>query len=190
MMWRFAIFIRILLLCFFSVSAWAEEKPIRTLNLEQIGYQRLSCEVIWQGEDAYPKRRIEFLDNQHLLVHYTTSQACAAPPYASQAFRSAVIDLSGHLLHTYEWQHGDEDVIAGPDGHILIVRPDDVRVVDLNFQALQSIPRQEAFLGGLLFRVILTPSRHGFAIIDRNGAALYTGSRMKSLEPQPTKSWQ
>jgi hypothetical protein len=169
--------IRILLLCLLTVSAWAEEKPIRTFNLEQIGYKTVSCEVIWQGEDFYPKRRVEFLDNEHLLVHYATPEVCKAPPfnYPQQGLHSAVIDLSGRLLHTYDWQPGD-DVIAGPDGHVLIVRADVVRVVDSNFQALQSIPRQEGYPGGRLFSVLLTPSRHGFAIIDKNGAVLYAGS--------------
>jgi hypothetical protein len=169
--------IRILLLCCLTVSAWAEQKPIRTFDLEQIGYRSVSCEVIWQGEDDYPKRRVEFLDNEHLLVHYATSEVCKAPPfqYQGQGRHSAVIDVSGRLLHTYDWQVGD-DVIAGPDSHVLIVRPDVVRIVDLNFQPLQSIPWQEGYPGGQLFRVLLTPSRHGFAIVGGDRAALYAGS--------------
>jgi hypothetical protein len=52
----------------------------QTINLEQIGYQHVACEVNWRGEDDYPKRRIEFLDDKHLLVHFATSDVCNAPP--------------------------------------------------------------------------------------------------------------
>lgn len=175
---RSAICVRILLLCSLAVAAWAEEKPIRTFDLGQIGYQSNSCKVYWPGEDSYPKRRVEFVDNEHLLVHYATSEVCKDSPlqYPRQGLHSAVIDLSGRLLHTYDWQPSD-GVIAGPDGHVLIMRPGFILVVDLNFQTLQSIPwHQEGFPSTRLFRVLLTPSRHGFAIVDRDRAALYTGS--------------
>jgi hypothetical protein len=125
------------------------------------------------------------LDDKHLLLHFATSEVCNDPPFQGEKhFHSAVIDLSGHLLHTYDWQPGD-DVIAGPDGNVLVVRPDAVRVVDPNFQSMQTISWQQQGFPGVphpnarLFRVLVTPSRHGFAIVDRNHAALFTGSPYK-----------
>jgi len=169
--------LRLSLLSSLTVSAWAAEKPLRTFNLEQIGYQRVSCEVNWQGEDSYAKRQIEFLDNEHLLVHYASSEVCKSPrfQYPEQGLHSAVIDLSGGLLHTYDWRPS-EDVIAGPDGHILVVAPDAVRIVDLNFHTLQTISWHEERSPSPRFRALITPSRHGFAIVGLNRASLYIGS--------------
>ena len=179
----------LLWVCACAVPVWSQNKPLRTINLEQIGFQHITCEVVWQGEDEYPKRRIEFLDDTHLLVHFATPDACSGPAIPSEkhalhsavyGLHSAVIDLSGHLIHTYDWQPGD-DVIAGPDGHVLIVRPDAVRVVDLDFQTIQTIPWQEGGFPGVphpsvqLFHILVTPSRNAFAIIDRNHASLFTG---------------
>jgi len=165
-----------------TLSAWSETKSLRTINLEQIGYQHVTCEVYWRGEDDYSKRLIEFLDDTHLLVHFATPEICTGPaiPTEKHGLRSTVIDLSGHAVHTYDWEPG-EDVIAGPDGHVLIVRPDAVRVVDFNFQPIQTISYlQQGFPGvphpdARLFRVLVTPSRHGFAIVDRSYATLFTG---------------
>jgi hypothetical protein len=177
MKWLLTSCIRLSLLSSLTVSAWGGDKPTHISNLDQIGYQYLSCNVIWTGEDSYPKRQIEFLDDEHLLVHYATSEACTGHPlqYARAGLHSAVIGISGDLLHRYDWQPS-EDVIAGPDGQILVVSPDSVRVVDQSFKALQSIPwHQEGSPSARLFRVLITPSRHGFAIVDRNRASLYTG---------------
>jgi hypothetical protein len=179
---RLSVCICLLAICCWVVPAWSENKPLRTINLEQIGFQRIICEVYWLGEDDYSKRHIEFLDDTHLLVHFATPEICSgsANPSEKHGLHSAVVDLFGHLVHTYDWQPG-EDVIAGPDGHVLIVRPDAVRVVDLDFQTIQTIPwQEEGFPGvphpsGRLFHVLITPSRHGFAIIDRNHASLFTG---------------
>src|SRR5271155_4061049 len=175
----------LLQVCLSAVSAWAADKASQTINLKQVGYQNLACEVNWKGEDDYPKRLIEFLDDKHLLIHFATSEVCNAPPsQAEKHFHSTVIDLSGHLVHTYEWEPGD-DVIAGPDGKVLVVRLDAVRVVDLNFQSIQTISWQQQDFPGVphanvrLFRVLLTPSRHGFAIVERNHAVLFTGPPYK-----------
>ena len=166
-----------------SLCAWSQTKPLRTLNLEQLGYQHLTCEVYWwKGEDGYPKQLIEFLDNTHLVVHFATPDVCIGPaiPWQKRGLRSVVIDLSGHVVHTYDWEPG-EDVIAGPDAHILIVRVGAVEVVDFDFQPIQTIPyQQQGFAGAShpdvrLFRVVMTPSRHGFAIVDRGYAILLTG---------------
>jgi hypothetical protein len=169
-----------LLLVCLSASSWAADKGLRTINLQQIGYQHVNCEVIWKGEDGYSKRRIEFLDDKHLLIHFATSEVCNESPYQREKhFHSAVIDLSGSLVATYDWQPG-EDVIAGPDGNVLLVRPEAVRVVDLNFQPMQTLSWQQQGNSNLrLYRVLLTPSRHGFAIVDRNYAALFTGPPYK-----------
>jgi hypothetical protein len=182
---RFLASICLLLICASAVSVWAGDKASQTINLKQIGYQHVACEINWKGADDYPKRRIEFLDDEHLLIHFVTSEVCNAPPsQVENYFHSAVIDLAGHLAHTYDWQPGD-DVIAGPDGKVLVVRFDAVRVVDLNFQSVQTIPWQQQGFPGVphprarLFRVLLTPSRHGFAIFDRNHAALFTGPPYK-----------
>jgi hypothetical protein len=176
------------LVCLWAVSARAADTPLLTIKLEQVGYQHVPCEVIWQGEDYYPNRRIEFLDGKHLLVHFVTSDVCndnratakptlAAPPFHENHFHSAVIDLSGHLIHSYDWQLGD-DVIAGPDGNVLVVRADGVRIVDQTFKTIQTTPWQQQGIPAPL-RVLVTPSRHGFAIDDRKHAALFVGPPYK-----------
>jgi hypothetical protein len=175
--------------CTWALSGWSETKPLRTINLEQIGYQHVTCEVYWQGEGNYSKRKIEFVDDTHVLVHYATPEICSssAIPSEKHGLHSAVIDLSGHLVHTYDWQSGGEDVITGPDGHVLVVRPDAVRVADLNFQTIQTISWQEDGFPGVphpgvrLFHVLVTPSRHGFAIVDRKHASLFTGIPYKEM---------
>ncbi len=59
---------------------------------------------------------------------------------------------------------------------MLVVRPDAVLVVDIDFQTIQTIPWQEdGFPGVRMFHVLITPSRHGFAIVDRNHSTLFTG---------------
>jgi len=76
-------------------------------------------------------------------------------------------------------------VISGPDGNVLVVRAEAIRVVDRDFQSLQTISWQQQGFSGVphpesrLFRVLLTPSRHGFAIVDRNRATLFTGPPYK-----------
>lgn len=174
-----------LLLALSALSMWAADTPIRTLQLEKFGYQRLPCKVDWRGEDMWPKRQIEFLDDEHLLLHYAAIEACQAPLFqgpvslpgdTKHGLHSAVIDLTGHILHTYDWQPND-DVVAGPDGHVLIVDRDAVRVTDLSFRNLKTIQsHHKPGTHGQLYPVQVTPSRHGFAIIERNRAVLYTGS--------------
>lgn len=171
----------LLLICLLAVSVGGTDQAPQTIKLEQIGYQHVACELSWRGEDDYPKRQVEFLDNKHLLVHFAAPEVCKPHPFQWEKYlHSAVIDLSGHVVNTYDWQPGD-DVIPGPDGNVLVVRSDGVRVVDRNFQSLQTISWQQQGFPGVphpesrLFRVLVTPSRHGFAIVDRNCATLFTG---------------
>jgi hypothetical protein len=69
-------------------------------------------------------------------------------------------------------------VIAGPDGNVLVVRADGVRIVDQTFKTIQTTPWQRQGIPAPL-RVLVTPSRHGFAIDDRKHAALFVGPPYK-----------
>ena len=168
-------------LSFLLTSPWlaevsATQAPSRTIDLENIGYQHVPCSFPTRGQDAYDKRQVEFLDDKHLLIHFATPDSCGPARYrrGKPGIHSAVIDVFGKVIHTYDWQSG-EDVTAGPDGKILIFRLTDVQVVDLNFQTVKTISwRQDGYP-----YVVVTPSRHGFAIVDRDHSSLFTGASFR-----------
>jgi hypothetical protein len=168
---------------FFLASSWvatasAADAPLRTINLTEIGYQHTACGFRLRGEDSYNKPQIEFLSNKYLLFHFATPDSCDPAGYTRDkpGFHTAVMDLFGHVIHTYDWQNG-EDVIAGPDGNALVVSRTGVRVVDLNFQTVQTISWQPKGA----FYVVVTPSRNGFAIVDLDRAALFIGTPYKEM---------
>jgi len=162
-----------LLACPWVAAVSAAQAPLRTIDLKNVGYQHVPCGFPTRGQHGYEKRQIEFLDDKHLLIHFATSDSCDLARYkgARPGIHTAVIDVFGKVIHTYDWQTG-EDVTAGPDGKIFIFRLTGVQVVDLNFQAVQTISWQQH---GYSY-VVVTPSRNGFAIVDRNRPALFTGT--------------
>jgi hypothetical protein len=167
MNWLLAIGLRFLVVCSWVAVASAAETPLRTIDLENVGYQHVPCGFHMRGQDAYAKRQIEFLDDEHLLIHFATPDSCLYKR-AKPGIHTAVIDVFGKVIHTYDWQTG-EDVTAGPDGKILILRLTGVQVVGLDFQAVQTIPWQHQGYP----HVVVTPSRNGFAIVDRDRSTLF-----------------
>lgn len=163
---------------FLVAGSWVAEAdtPLRTINLAEIGYQHTACGFRFRGEDSYNKRQLEFLDDKYLLFHFATPESCdsSGSTRDKPGFHTTVMDLFGHVIHTYDWQNGEE-VIAGPDGNALVVSKTEVRVVDLNFQTFQTISWQPKGA----FYVVVTPSRNGLAIVDLDRAALFIGTPHK-----------
>jgi len=73
----------------------------------------------------------------------------------------------------------------GPDGHVLVVAQMQSAWWIFDFQTIQTIPWQEDGFPGVphpsvqFFHILVTPSRHGFAIIDRNHCVSLYGSTLQ-----------
>ena len=142
----------------------------REIDLEKIGYPA-RCDYLFQDKDAYEKRHVEFLDSERLLISFPLhTSACDKnnqPP--AEKYRSVIIDTAGRLLHSFDWLPG-ENVQAGPDGHLLMSSGREIRILDSDFSILQRIAWEDPERKQMqqnAWRLIIAPSRHGFAVEDR-----------------------
>lgn len=142
----------------------------RSIDLSKLDYPPPPCDYMFQYE-AYPKRHIEFLDSERLLVSFPLQFSCsnwnAAGSQASK-FRSIVIDKLGQRLASHDWSSG-ENVQAGPDGHVLLTDTGkDIQILDAKFRPVQDISLRDEGdskrVGPWLGYVTLAPSRHGFLV--------------------------
>jgi len=136
----------------------------RAIDLRAIGYPQPPCDFMFQV-DSYGKNHVEFVDSERLLVSFPadTSNCDKKQGYTGRnpsQYRSVVMDLSGRVLHSLDWNLGD-DVQAGPDGHILMVTEAEIRILGMDFSLLQTIP--DIPRGRVHTSLALSPSRHGFA---------------------------
>jgi hypothetical protein len=143
----------------------------KSIDLRSAGYPSPPCDYMFQDADGLPKRHVEFLDSQHLVVSFTVPKAgtCqgAGVPWPTD-FRSVVLDLSGKIVSKSDWSRpAIFNVKAGPDGKLLEIVPGGIRVMDQSFQPLQEIALPEKDFPKAMvpspLSIQLAPSRHGFA---------------------------
>jgi hypothetical protein len=147
-----------------TLAAQEPNSVQRVIDLKAIGYPQPPCDYMFQV-DSYRKNHLEFLNSERLLVSFPadTSNCDKKDGYSGRnasKYRSVVMDLSGRILHAFDWNLGD-DVQAGPDGHILMVTGTEIRVLETDFSVLQTIP--DIPRGPVRSSLQLSPSRHGFA---------------------------
>jgi len=179
--------IGVLLLAFKAgIQCQSSEPSQNDIDLEKIGYPA-RCDYLFQDKDAYPKRHVEFLDSERLLISFPVrSSPCVKNSQRpAEKYRSIIIDTSGLPLHSFDWLRG-ENVQAGPDGHILMTSGWEIRILDSDFSILQRIEwvsgqdrKQVPHWRGSL---ITAPSRHGFVIADG-----YPRSRIAYFEGNPVR---
>ncbi len=157
------------------------------IDLNKIGYPQEACN--W--EEA---AQIEFLDSVELLVGFPIhSSPCDAQSQGQpQKRRAAVIDASGKILHTLDFDSGQK-VRAGPEGHILLLTEKEFSILDSDFTAVQRLSwPKEADPAQILHwawsaatTIELAPSRQGFVIrgpYPKNGVAYFNGNPVKLTE--------
>jgi hypothetical protein len=152
-----------------ALAAQERNNVQHVIDLTGIGYPQPPCDYMFQ-EDAYSKNHIEFLDSERLLVSFPADTiGCDKKqgyfPKNAPKFRSVIMDLSGKVLHSFDWQLG-ENIQAGPDGHILFLTGKEIRILDSDFSLLQSIPDTRPPLQIVGRSLIVDPARHGFAVRD------------------------
>jgi hypothetical protein len=156
---------------FLSTPVFAASPTI--IDLRPFGYP--NCDYLFQGQDAYAERHVEFLDSQHLIVKFPLSQESTCKTATQTSFRSVVVDLSGRARDSKQWSRpAVTNVQAGPDGKILEIAPGRVTILDASFHALQTITLSERDFPNLA-SVKVSPSRHGFAVIDYGFSAYFEG---------------
>lgn len=163
-----------------SVEAQEPSGGRKSIDLRPIGYPRPPCDYLFP-EDGYSKNRVEFLDSERMLVSFPLDTAgCEKDGRLGQKFRSVVIDRSGKVLHSFDWQRG-ENIQAGPDGHLLFSTEKEIRVLDSDFSVLQIIPERL----GWSMDLIVDPARRGFAIRTRTALSwviYFSGSPAKQSQ--------
>ncbi|HKF53840.1 MAG TPA: hypothetical protein VKJ45_00290 [Blastocatellia bacterium] len=148
---------------FLSAPAFAAAPTI--IDLRPLGYP--NCDYLFQAQDAYAERHVEFLDSQHLIVKFPVSQESICTGTAVHtSFRSVVVDLSGRARDSKQWDRpAVTNVQAGPDGRILEIAPGRVTILDASFEPLQTINLSATDFPNLA-SIEVSPARHGFAVID------------------------
>jgi hypothetical protein len=154
------------------------------IDLNKIGYPQEACN--WEGAT-----QIEFLDSVQLLVGFPIhSSPCNAQSQGQpQKWRAAVIDASGKILHTLDFDSGQK-VRAGPEGHILLLTEKEFSILDSDFTAVQRLswpkevdPAQiPHWAWSVATTIELAPSRQGFVIRGphpKNGVAYFDGNPVK-----------
>lgn len=151
----------------------ASAAPTEVIDLHSFGYPSSSCDYLFQGREGYPERHLEFLDTQHLIVKFPIPKGgvckSTGSPWPAD-FRSVVLDISGNLVSSQEWSRPEIfNMQAGPDGRILEITSDSIRLLDQSFHPLQSIELPEKDFPRSMapspLSVQLSPSRHGFVAI-------------------------
>jgi len=156
----------------------------RIVDLKQTGYPQEACKY-----DR--KAQIEFLDSAHLLVSFPfhSSPCDEQKQIQPQKWRAAVVDTSGKTLHTFDLEPG-QLVRAGPEGHILFLTEKELRILNSDFTAVQTllwpkeadpsqIPRGTLAAAA---NIELAPSRQGFVIhgpYPKYGVAYFEGNPLK-----------
>jgi hypothetical protein len=147
-----------------ALTAKEPDHDQRVIDLKAIGYPQPPCDYMFP-EDGFAKNSIEFLDSERLLVSFSTDMTRCNEnhTYTPSTFRSVIIDSSGKILRSFDWQH-HQDIQAGPNGHILFTTGKEIRILDSDFSLLQTIPdpRPEVQRTG----VDVDPARHGFVVND------------------------
>jgi hypothetical protein len=154
------------------------------VDLKEIGYSQEACR--YEG-----KAQIEFLDSVRLLVSFPfhSSPCDGQTQHQSQKWRAAVVDAFGKTLHTLDLEPG-EVVRAGPDGHILFLTEKELRILDSDFTAVQTLswpkeadPAQIPHgAWAATISIELAPSRQGFVIhgpYPKYGVAYFEGNPAK-----------
>jgi hypothetical protein len=176
----------LLLACAPGMQSQSTRSSPQEIDLRKIGYPA-RCDYMFQDKDAYAKRHVEFLDDEHLLVSFPLrALPCDKnnqPP--GEKYRSVLIDTAGRQLHSFDWLPG-ENIQAGPDGHILMTSGWEIRILDSDFSILQRVEwisaqdreRVPNWRGGLM----VAPSRHGFVVADgypQNRTAYFEGNPVR-----------
>lgn len=168
-----------------SVSLAEQPNPSQVVvDLRGIGYPQEACE-----NDG--KAQIEFLDSAQLLVSFPLySPTCDGPTRLElQKRRAAVIGASGKILHILDLEPG-QVVRAGPEGHILFLTEKELRILDSDFAAIQTLlwpkeadPAQIPHgTWTAATNIELAPSRQGFAIhgpYPKYGVVYFEGNPVK-----------
>jgi hypothetical protein len=154
------------------------------IDLNKIGYPQEAC--TWDEAAQF-----EFLDSVQLLVRYAIhSSPCGAQSQGQpQKWRAAVIDASGKILHTLDFDSGQK-VRAGPEGHILLLSEKEFSILDSDFTAVQRLswPKEADpaqiphWAWSVATTIELAPSRQGFVIrgpYPKNGVAYFNGNPVK-----------
>lgn len=169
--------------------ALAAQKPNITehvIDLKAIGYPESPCDYMFQV-NSYAKTHVEFLDSERLLVSFPAHTSACDEKHGyplnqfPRAFRSVVMDTTGKVLHSLEW-NSEENVQAGPGGHILLLTGKDIRILDADFSFLQNIQG----IRPLPIRApAMDPSRRGFVL--QYGYPIY---RVAYFEGNPARQTQ
>ncbi len=177
-----------LFLAVFASSSTAQHPGANShfLDLKSVGYPQQNCKWTWP-----PGIRIEFLDSAHLLVSFPLdSSPCKGEiPPASEKRRTAIVDVSGRILHVFDTQPG-QLVCAGPNGHALLLTEKGISVLDADFSQVQVLSwPKEADTSRVPFwawankSISLAPSRSGFEIqislYPDYGVAYFDGNPLK-----------
>ena len=169
-----------------SALATSAQQPTAAqvaVDLKEIGYPQEACK--YEG-----KTQIEFLDSTRLLVSFPFhSSPCNGQAQFSEKWRAAVVDASGKTLHTLDFELG-QVVRAGPEGHILSLTEKELRILDSDFTAVQTLPwpkeadpaQNPHGAWAATTGIELAPSRQGFAIrgpYPKYGVAYFEGNPVK-----------